>query len=101
MDPTDIIHSQFGNMLVLSAVYKSKHLKQYIIAPDKNESPKQIIQRLFRRTIAILSDHKSISKTLAYDQFILDRLRDVVFEGEDDETEDVQPPALSSSFSSV
>lgn len=85
-------------MLVLSAVYKSKHLKQFIISPDVTETPKQIMRRLFARTISVLADLKAISKTLGHDQFILSRLKDVVFEGEDDESEDGQAPEANSSF---
>lgn len=73
------MHRQFGNMLVLSAVYKSKYLKHFI-----GDRPRVTMQHLFRRTICFLDDHSAISATLAKDSYILKLLRDVVFEGEDD-----------------
>ena len=66
-------------MLVLSAVYKSKVLSGFI-APD----PRRKLDHLFRRTIGFLGQLKPISPTLGHDQFILEQLRDVVFEDEED-----------------
>lgn len=88
-------------MLVLSAVYKSKNLKQFIMGPDRDETPKQIMKRLFARTISMLKDLKPISAALYQDQRILTSLRDVVFEGEDEEADESEAPALRSSFSSL
>lgn len=68
-------HAQFGNMLVLSAAYKSKTLGQYV------ERGK--LSHLFDRTIKMLGDLAPISQTLARDCFILQCLRKVVFEGSD------------------
>lgn len=76
-------HAQFGNMLVLSAAYKSKTLGQYV------ERGK--LSHLFDRTIKMLGDLSPISQTLAKDCVILQGLRKVVFEGGD---------TLASSFSS-
>ena len=76
-------HAQFGNMLVLSAAYKSKTLGQYV------ERGK--LSHLFDRTIKMLSDLGPISPTLMKDCSILRCLREVVFEGAD---------TLASSFSS-
>lgn len=76
-------HAQFGNMLVLSAAYKSKTLGQYV------EHKK--LSHLFDRTIKMLNDLAPISKTLAKDCAILRCLRKVVFEGND---------TLATSFSS-
>ena len=68
-------HAQFGNMLVLSAAYKSKTLGQYV------ERAK--LRHLFDRTIKMLGDLGAISFTLAKDCYILKCLRKVVFEGGD------------------
>ena len=68
-------HAQFGNMLVLSAAYKSKTLGQYV------ERGK--LSHLFDRTIKMLGDLAPISQTLAKDCHILQGLRKVVFEGGD------------------
>ena len=68
-------HAQFGNMLVLSAAYKSKTLGQYV------ERGK--LSYLFDRTIKMLGDLAPISQTLAKDCFILQCLRRVIFEGND------------------
>ena len=79
-------------MLALSAAYKSKYFRSYI-----SKEPKNTMQHLFKRTISFLKSLKAISPTLGHDQFILQCLQDVVFEGEDD------PPAAlptSSSFGS-
>ncbi|KAL9070901.1 MAG: hypothetical protein Q9161_004543 [Pseudevernia consocians] len=76
-------HAQFGNMLVLSAAYKSKTLGQYV------ERGK--LSHLFDRTIKMLGDLAPISQTLAKDCSILQCLRKVVFEGGDN---------LATSFSS-
>ncbi|KAL9123958.1 MAG: hypothetical protein Q9217_006666 [Psora testacea] len=72
-------HAQFGNMLVLSAAYKSKYFRSYI-----SDEPKKTMQHLFKRTISLLGSLKPISSTLGHDQFILQCLQDLVFEGEDD-----------------
>ena len=63
---------QFGNMLVLSAAYKSKTLGSYIA--------QQQLKRLFGRTIKLLGRLAPISQTLERDCFILQCLRKVVFE---------------------
>lgn len=66
-------HSQFGNMLVLSAVYCSKHLRGYI-----SDDPTQTMEFLFRRTINMLRRLKPISATLGHDEYILRCLQEVV-----------------------
>ena len=75
-------------MLVLSAVYCSKHLKQYI-----SDDPTMRMAFLFRRTINMLKTLKPISATLGHDQYILECLRDVVLK-----EDDITPP--NASFSS-
>ncbi|KAL8681305.1 MAG: hypothetical protein Q9186_002569 [Xanthomendoza sp. 1 TL-2023] len=74
-------HAQFGNMLVLATTYKS-HLSFLI--------PKAKLEHLFHRTINFLRSLEAVSKTLAKDATILERLRDVVFDEDN----------LSQSFSS-
>ena len=68
-------HAQFGNLLVLSAAYKSKTLGQYVANSKLNH--------LFDRTIKMLNELAPISSTLARDCEILRCLRKVVFEGGD------------------
>lgn len=68
-------------MLVLSAVYCSKHLRQYI-----SDNPFVKMEFLFKRTINMLKYLKPISATLGHDQYILECLREVVFKEEDDLT---------------
>lgn len=80
----NVFASQFGNMLVLSAAFKSKTLGSYVDSRD--------LDRLFNRTIKLLKDLVPISEMLAQDMFILQCLRKVVFEGGD--------PQMSTSFSS-
>ncbi|KAL6714688.1 hypothetical protein ACLMJK_008113 [Lecanora helva] len=77
-------HAQFGNMLVLSAAFKSKTLGSYV-KPSK-------LDQLFTRTIKLLKRLAPISQTLERDAFILQCLRKVVFEGGE--------PELATSFSS-
>ncbi|KAL8772140.1 MAG: hypothetical protein Q9209_002575 [Squamulea sp. 1 TL-2023] len=64
-------HAQFGNMLVLATTYKS-HLSFLI---DKGK-----LELLFHRTINFLRSLEPVSKTLAKDAQILERLREVVFD---------------------
>ena len=77
-------------MLVLSAVYKSRALSGYIDA-----DPRSKLKHLFSRTIGFLGQLRLISPTLGHDQFILQRLEDVVFE---DEEEMMSHSTASSSF---
>ncbi|KAK4693532.1 hypothetical protein P7C71_g3888, partial [Lecanoromycetidae sp. Uapishka_2] len=77
-------HAQFGNMLVLSAAFKSKTLGAYI-EPQK-------LDYLFGRTIKLLKNCSPISSTLAKDCYILQCLRKVVFNSESE--------AMTTSFSS-
>ena len=72
-------------MLVLSAVYASKHLKRFI-----SSDPAKTMDFLFARTIRLLRHLKPISATLGHDQYILECLRDVVLK-EDEAT----PPTAS------
>ena len=64
---------QFGNMLVLSAVYSSKHLRSKI-----SENPEVTMRHLFERTVNQLKRLKPISATLGHDEYILRCLKDVV-----------------------
>ncbi|KAG8532589.1 uncharacterized protein KY384_002466 [Bacidia gigantensis] len=89
-------HAQFGNMLVLSAVYKSKYLKRFIQNSRMNSTPKKHMEHLFWRTTNFLNRLKPISPTLAQDCSILHSLREVVFEGDDDDLP--SNPTTSSSF---
>ena len=75
-----ILNRQFGNMLVLSAVYKSKYLRRYI-----GDNPRVTMNYLFKRTISFLNQLQPISATLGHDAYILQCLREVVF---NDETDD-------------
>ncbi|KAL9098082.1 MAG: hypothetical protein Q9163_006188, partial [Psora crenata] len=72
-------HAQFGNMLVLSAAYKSKYFRTHI-SPD----PRRTMEYLFYRTIRFFETLKDISPTLGHDQFILRCLREVIFEADDE-----------------
>ena len=65
-------------MLVLSAVYCSKHLKRFI-----SEDPTSKMDFLFRRTIAMLKRLKPVSATLGHDAYILECLREVILRDED------------------
>ena len=66
-------------MLVLSAAYKSKYFRSFI-----SKDPKRTMKWLFGRTIKFLGSLKAISPTLGHDQFILQCLQDLLFEGDDD-----------------
>lgn len=79
-----LIPRQFGNLLVLSAAYKSKTLGALV--------PSERLDWLFNRTIKLLKGLSPISQTLAKDCQILISLKRVVFEGGD--------PDLIVSFSS-
>lgn len=61
---------QFGNMLVLSATYQSKHLSWLITRED--------LLYLLNRTINFLSSLAPISTTLAVDALLLTHIRDKV-----------------------
>ena len=95
------IRRQFGNMLVLSAVYKSKHLGKYIAYPGMERTPYLVMKYLFNRTIALLGDLKPISPTLGQDALILSHLKDVVLKEEGEEAAEGGRSALSTSFSST
>ncbi|KKY25262.1 putative c6 zinc finger domain-containing protein [Phaeomoniella chlamydospora] len=77
------LHAQFGNMLILAAAYQSPRLKAYV---DRHE-----LERLMRRTIKILEEHKDVSPTLREDALILEQIQG-----------NLPPPTVSSgdSFSS-
>ncbi|KAL8733456.1 MAG: hypothetical protein Q9166_002082 [cf. Caloplaca sp. 2 TL-2023] len=64
-------HAQFGNMLVLATTYKSHFA--FLISKSK-------LEHLFRRTINFLRSLGAVSKTLARDAMILERLQEVVFD---------------------
>jgi hypothetical protein len=64
---------QFGNILVLSAAFKSRTLGAFV-ARDK-------LTHLFHRTIKFLGSYAPISQTFAKDCYISECLKEVVFEG--------------------
>ncbi|KAL8786662.1 MAG: hypothetical protein Q9195_008116 [Heterodermia aff. obscurata] len=67
-------HAQFGNILVLSATFKSRSLVlSRLITPEK-------LDRLFERTITFLRRLSPLSESLGRDAKILEALREVVFE---------------------
>lgn len=68
-------HAQFGNMLVLSAVYSSACLRALI-----GDDPQAVMTHLYKRTLAFLKTLSDISPTLAHDYRILSNLKQVVFE---------------------
>ena len=72
-------------MLVLSAVYCSKHLRQFI-----SDDPATRMDFLFRRTINMLKNLKPISATLGHDQYILECVREVIFKNDE-----IAPPTAS------
>lgn len=63
--------SQFGNMLVLSAVWQTGLLRELI---DKDR-----FQRLLTRTIGFLRKHVAISATCQQDCAILEGIQRVLF----------------------
>ncbi|CEL01496.1 hypothetical protein ASPCAL01078 [Aspergillus calidoustus] len=64
-------HAQFGNMLVLSTTYMSPHLSELV---DRN-----VLDRLFKRTIAFLLRNRNISPTLRADAKILTDIYTKIF----------------------
>ncbi|KAI4640122.1 hypothetical protein J4E93_008922 [Alternaria ventricosa] len=62
------LHAQFGNMLVLASVYKSK---LYPLLPSDTWLTKANLSALFRRTIAVISDVAQNSPILRMDLEIL------------------------------
>ena len=67
----ELPYRQFGNILVLSATYKSESLS-YLV--EKTQ-----LDHLFDRTIKFLDRLGSISKTLRRDMEILVHLKEIVF----------------------
>ena len=65
----NIFYSQFGNMLVLAAVYKSR-LRQLI--------DKSVLDKLLARTIKVLRRLAPNSPTLKVDAQILENTRKVI-----------------------
>ncbi|KAL2835608.1 hypothetical protein BJY01DRAFT_69314 [Aspergillus pseudoustus] len=64
-------HAQFGNMLVLSTTYLSPHLSEMV---DRN-----VLDKLFKRTIAFLLRNRNISPTLRADAKILTGIYKKIF----------------------
>ncbi|KAJ0418182.1 hypothetical protein BJY00DRAFT_193129 [Aspergillus carlsbadensis] len=64
-------HAQFGNMLVLSTTYMSPHLSELV---DRN-----VLDRLFKRTIVFLLRNRNISPTLRADAKILTNVYERIF----------------------
>ncbi|RYN56243.1 hypothetical protein AA0117_g13261, partial [Alternaria alternata] len=62
------LHAQFGNMLVLASVYKSK---LYPLLPSDTWLTKANLAALFKRTIAVISDVAQNSPILRMDLEIL------------------------------
>ncbi|KAL5407815.1 hypothetical protein PMIN04_011602 [Paraphaeosphaeria minitans] len=65
------LHAQFGNMLVLTAVYTSP-MRRFL--PDKNCLTKEMLTALFTRTQDILRELSGNSPVLSLDYEILDNL---------------------------
>ena len=66
-----------GYLLVLSAVYSSKHLHQFI-----SDNPVFQMKLFFGRTIRMLDRLKPISKTLGRDQHVLVSLMNAMLRDE-------------------
>ena len=71
---TDRSSRQFGNLLVLSATYKSKSSTLSKLVP------KDTLEHLFERTIRLLRSLVPISESLERDVIILEGLREIIFE---------------------
>ena len=69
----DNTSSQFGNMLVLAATYRSRHLS-WLVTKDE-------LLTLLRRTIDFLSSLAPISTTLAVDAQILAHIKERIVNG--------------------
>lgn len=67
---TLLLHSQFGNMLVLSATYMSG-LKELV---EKDQ-----LDRLLTRTIGFLAQNENVSPTLRADARILTEVHRIIF----------------------
>ncbi|KAL2428874.1 hypothetical protein ABEF95_008857 [Exophiala dermatitidis] len=85
-------HAQFGNMLVLYAVFTSPHPTLRSLVDE------QTLKRLHNRTIGILRENENISPILAKDLKILEHVRNKVFPSHPQVPYIV--PSTSSSFSS-
>lgn len=94
----NVILRQFGNMLVLAAVYYDKTLKRLI-----EDVPR--FKRLLDRTIRFLRRLAPISPTCANDCSILEKIRHRLFGLPDDVKEiyqnEVEPPSAQNSFHSA
>lgn len=66
-----IEHSQFGNMLVLSAVFNNEYMKTLVPEPK--------FKRLLQRTIGFLRRLAPISPTCAADCSILEKFQNTLF----------------------
>ncbi|KXT04056.1 hypothetical protein AC578_4909 [Pseudocercospora eumusae] len=89
-------HAQFGNMLVLSAVYNSEYMKTLV--------PEHEFKRLLQRTIGFLRRLSPISPTCSADCVILEKFQHTLFGvGEDLKgvyvNEGVEAMSASNSFS--
>ncbi|KAF2268499.1 hypothetical protein CC78DRAFT_372218 [Lojkania enalia] len=69
------LHAQFGNMLVLAAVYKSR-LRSHL--PTDTKLTKKNLELLFKRTIKVLSNVAPNSPILAVDVEILKNVQKIV-----------------------
>jgi hypothetical protein len=87
---TNILNSQFGNMVVLSATYNEQKLR-FLNLISKDE-----LVILLDRTIRFLRSLGTVSRTLGYDADILATMRKHVLGGDRGE----RPRELNQSFSS-
>ena len=69
-----VCRRQFGNILVLSATYKSKSSVLSSLVPREK------LEHLFERTISFLRSLMPLSESLERDARILEALRELVFE---------------------
>ncbi|KAJ4303234.1 hypothetical protein N0V90_002127 [Kalmusia sp. IMI 367209] len=67
------LHAQFGNILVLTSVYRS-NLRRHL--PKPGLLTKEVLTALFERTISILSDMADNSPILKMDMRILQNVKD-------------------------
>ncbi|KAF2012228.1 hypothetical protein BU24DRAFT_412742 [Aaosphaeria arxii CBS 175.79] len=70
------LHAQFGNMIVLAAVYKNEKLRQHL--PANTQFTKRTLSLLFRRTILMLKEVKPNSPVLSVDADILENVQRIL-----------------------
>jgi hypothetical protein len=87
------IHRQFGNMLVLSATWRTHYLRKLI--------DQERFQTLLSRTIGFLRKLSAMSPTCQLDCSILEKIQRVLFGIPPDEKPIYHGEKVSSSFSSA